>query len=185
MSADYGLTSQPYTSDPDALAKSQQSLAYTQAGFATGEIIIRGGTHYEFSWIPNPGFGATLRGTDLVAWYTTAWFDKYVKGVLVADKRLLTTRWHDDAAEAQVDPHHDGNMFSFYYRSRLDITKSDGTRFNCENLRARCPGMLVRDGQAPNYDYVTIATSPDSGPVPPNAPTGTGLYHDTAQLPAP
>ena len=53
MSADYGLTPQPNTGDPDPLAKSQQSLAYSQAGVDTGEMIIRGGTHYEFSFIPN------------------------------------------------------------------------------------------------------------------------------------
>src|SRR5437868_1168215 len=38
MSADYGLTPMPYTSDPDPLAKSTQSLAYSQAGVGTGEI---------------------------------------------------------------------------------------------------------------------------------------------------
>src|SRR5947209_11799997 len=69
MSADYFLTPTPYTSDPDPLAKSPESLAYTGAGVDTGEIIIRGGTHYEFSWIPNTAFGATLRGADEVAWY--------------------------------------------------------------------------------------------------------------------
>ena len=68
LSADYGLTPTPYTSDPDPLAKSRQSLAYTQAGIDTGEIIIRGGTHYEFSFIPNDGFPETLRGADAVAW---------------------------------------------------------------------------------------------------------------------
>ena len=85
MSADYGLTPTPYTSDPDPLAKSRQSLAYSAAGVDTGELIVRGGTHYEFSFIPNVGFPATLRGADAVAWYTTAWFDKYVKGDATAD----------------------------------------------------------------------------------------------------
>ena len=64
MSADYGLTPQPNTSDPDPLAKSQSSLAYSEAGVDTGELIIRGGTHYEFSFIPNVAFGGTLRGAD-------------------------------------------------------------------------------------------------------------------------
>src|SRR6185503_920282 len=121
MSADYGLTPQPNTSDPDPLSKSQQSLAYSQAGVDTGELIIRGGTHYEFSFIPNDAFGGTLRGADEVAWYTTAWFDKYVKGDAGADKRLLTKRWQSDSLEAAIDPDRDGNMFSSYYRSRLDI----------------------------------------------------------------
>jgi dienelactone hydrolase len=156
MSADYFIPPVPNTSDPDPLAKSQGSVAYTRAGVDTGELIIRGGTHYDFSWIPNPGFTATLRGADMIAWYTTAWFDKYVKGDPTADARLLTTRWRDDAAEAAVDPDGDGNLFSFYYRSRLDI---DG--FACEDLRAGCPGMAPDGGGA--YSYLDLATSPDAG----------------------
>jgi dienelactone hydrolase len=161
MSADYFLTPTPYTSDPDPLAKSQQSLAYTQAGVDTGEIVIRGGTHYEFSWIPDVGFPATLRGSDEVAWYTTAWFDKYVKGDSSADKRLLTNRWRSDSPEAAIDPDHDGNMFSFYYRSRLNIRLASGTRFACEDLRQGCPGLVTNDGGPASYSYLAVDTSPD------------------------
>jgi len=149
MSADYGLVATPNTSEPDPLAKSAQSLAYSRAGVDTGELVIRGGTHEDFSFIPNPAFGATLRGADMIAWYTTAWFDKYVKGDPTAQQRLLTTRWRSDGQEAAVDPDGDGNMFSFYYRSRLDI---DG--FTCEDLRAGCPGMAP-DGGGP-YSYYDL-----------------------------
>jgi dienelactone hydrolase len=161
MSADYGLTPTPFTSDPDPLAKSQASLAYSEAGVDTGELIIRGGTHYEFSFIPNPAFGGTLRGIDQVAWYTTAWFDKYVKGDPTADGRLLTTRWHSDAAEAAIDPNRDGNMYSSYYRSRLDIGLAAGGRFTCEDIRVRCPGMSSQDGWSGGYSYLDVANSPD------------------------
>jgi hypothetical protein len=80
MSADYGIVPTPNTSDADPLTKSAASLAYSRAGVDTGELVIRGGTHLDFSFIPNPAFGAALRGADMIAWYTTAWFDKYVKG---------------------------------------------------------------------------------------------------------
>lgn len=141
LSADYGLITTPYTADPDPLARSAQSLEYSRAGVDTGQLVIRGGTHYEFSFIPNPAFGATLRGADLTAWYTTAWFDRYVKGDPAADARLLTTRWQDN--------------LSFYYRSRLDI---EG--FTCEDLRAGCPGMVPGEGE---WSYLEVATSPDAG----------------------
>ena len=59
-------------------AKSKESLAYSQAGVDSGEIIIRGGSHLDFSFIPNQAFGASLRGPDMIAWYTSAWFDKYL-----------------------------------------------------------------------------------------------------------
>ena len=163
MSADYFLTPTPYTSDPDPLAKSGQSLAYTQAGVDTGEFIIRGGTHYEFSWIPNVAFPATLRGADAVAWYATAWFDKYLKGDASADARLLTNRWRSDAPEGAIDPNHDGNVFSFYYRSRLDIGLAGGGRFDCEDIRSGCPGMTSNDGQPGDYSYLSVDTAPDGG----------------------
>ena len=154
MSADYGLVVTPNTSDPDPHGKSAASLAYTQAGVDTGELIIRGGTHYEFSFIPNPGFPATLRGMDLVAWYTRAWMDRYVKGDKKADSALFTDRWRNDAREAAVDPDGDANLFSFYYRSRLKIGK-----VGCEDLRTGCPA-LKPDGQGP-YSYLGAAGLPD------------------------
>ena len=42
-----------------------------KAGVDTGEIIIRGGSHLDFSFIPNQAFGASLRGPDMIDWYTT------------------------------------------------------------------------------------------------------------------
>jgi dienelactone hydrolase len=162
MSADYYIPPTPNTSDPDPLAKSKQSFDYSKAGVDTGELIIRGGTHYDFDWIPNPGFPATLRGADMIAWYTTAWFDKYVRGDPSADARLLTNRWRGDAAEAAVDPHGDGNMFSSYYKSRLDIGLSGGGRFLCEDTRPGCPGLAASDGQPAEYEFIKLVTAPDS-----------------------
>jgi dienelactone hydrolase len=168
MSADYFLPPEPKTSDPDPLEKSGESLEYSKQGVDTGEIIIRGGTHYDFDWIPNPGFTATLRGADEITWYTSAWFDKYVKGDPAADKRLLTDRWRADAPEAAVDPNGDGNMFSAYYKSRLDIGLNGGGRFLCEDMRPGCPGMVAAsaDGQPAAYDYIKVATAPDSAASP-------------------
>jgi dienelactone hydrolase len=177
MAADYFLPPTPNTSQPDPEAKTARSVQYSEAGVDSGELIIRGGSHLDFSWIPNPAFGATLRGADMIDWYTTAWFDKYVKGDASADRRLLSDRWFDDAQESAVDPSGDGNMFSQYYRSRLDLTLAAGGRFDCEDLRpdpmrpeppstypeSTCSGFVprARDGWSGDYDYVAIATSPD------------------------
>jgi dienelactone hydrolase len=161
ISADYGLPPLPNLSLPDPQGKSRISHDYTRAGVDTGEIVIRGGSHLDFSFIPNQAFGASLRGPDLADWYTTAWFDKYLKHDRTADARLLSSRWREDPVEAAVDPSHDGNAFSFYYYSRLDVSLGRGKRFDCENLRDGCPGMTAGDGYAGVYSYVAIDTSPD------------------------
>jgi len=168
MSADYGLPPAPNTSLPNPEGKSTWSLNYSKAGVDTGEIIIRGGSHLDFSFIPNQAFGASLRGPDLIAWYTTAWFNKYLKHSPDADAELLTQRWRNDPTEATIDPNHDGNAFSFYYYSRLDIHLENGQVFDCEDLRDGCPGMVPEsdDGFPGSYSYLALDTSPDalSGP---------------------
>lgn len=161
LSADYMLTPTPYTTRPDPDAKSGASHAFSGAGVDSGQIVIRGGTHYEWSYLPLPVFGATLRGIDLSAWYTTAWFDRYVKGDLSAQRRLLTARWRQDGIEAAVDPSGDGNMFSDHYRSRLDLGHRDGRRVRCEDLRRGCRALTSRDGHDPSYSFLAIATTTD------------------------
>jgi hypothetical protein len=162
-----GITNDTFTgnesrsSDPDPLERSRASVAFSEAGVDTGSIAIRGGTHFEYSYLPSRAFRATLRGIDLAAWYTTAWFDKYVKGDRSADARLLTTRWRKDPGDLAVDPAGEGNLYSFYFRSRLDIRRADGSRFTCEDLREGCPGQTAADGQPAFYSYLAIATSPD------------------------
>ncbi|MCW2966704.1 MAG: alpha/beta hydrolase [Solirubrobacteraceae bacterium] len=203
MSADYFLPPEPNTSEPrtpqqcqaiqDAYdtngtkpteaegldCKSFVSNEYSRNGVDSGEIVIRGGSHLDFSFISNPAFGATLRGADLIDWYTTAWFDKYVKGDKTADARLLTNRWRHDGDEAQVDPGNDGNMFSFYHRSRLDFTLANGKKYDCEDLRTGCAGLSDDDGYKGDYSYIALATSPD-GSAAPGAPGGAGLYGSSA-----
>ena len=186
ISADYGIPPVPNRSDPDPLSKSVQSRELSKAGIDTGELVIRGGTHYEFSWIPNAAFGAALRGADLTAWYTTAWFDRYVKGDATAERRLLTDRWRRDAPTGAIDPDRDPNIWSFYHRSRLDIGLGGGRRFLCEDLRSGCPGLTAVDGFAGEYDYVRIATSPDaeagSGAAAGGAGSGAGARREVFRL---
>lgn len=180
ISADYGLPPLPNTAAPDPAAKSIWSHAYSSAGVDTGEIIIRGGSHLDFSYIPLIALGASKRGPDLTTWYTTAWFDKYLKHDPTADARLLTDRWRHDTVEAKIDPSHDGNAFSFYYPSRLDITLTSGPRWTCEDLRAGCAGMLA-DGRPATYSYLAADTTPDATTGPGatiHAPGPNSIYRE-------
>ena len=166
LAADYHQPPESYTSDPDPQAKNHAFLAYKQAGVDSMQVNIRGGTHYEFSFLPGGAatypFGtATLRGYDLVGWYTTAWFDRYVKCGSAAckreaDARLLSDRWRDDPEEGAVDPDADSNMYSFYLRSRFDVATADGSRATCDDMRTGCASMAP-DGLAPSYDMVADA----------------------------
>ena len=181
MSADYFLPPTPNTSLPKYDAKDTESLIYSRHHVDTGEIVIRGGSHLDFSFIPNNGFGASLRGPDLISWYTDAWFDYYLKHQKSAYKRLVTTRWQHDTAEAKVDSYHDGNAFSYYYRSRLDIRKPNGKRFNCEDLRKGCRGMTRHDGYHGRWSYVKVDTSRQGRATHKHVPSGTGIYPKDAR----
>ena len=201
MSADYFLPPTPNTSEPPSPAycagveaaaekgtppsmsdgtqcKSLASLGYSKRGIDTGEIVIRGGSHLDFSFIPNHAFGASLRGADLIDWYTTAWFDKYVKGDPTADRRLLTDRWRHDVQEGDVDPDGDPNIFSFYHPSRLDFTLTDGTKVDCEDLRSGCPALTADDGWPGDYSYAVVDRTPDHGTL--RSVTASGLVRACA-----
>lgn len=161
FSNDYALIPLPRSGDPDPLSSSKASYAFSKAKVDTGQINIRGGTHYEYSYIPMLPFAATLHGIDMASWYTTAWFDKYLQDQKSADRRLRTRRWQRDARTASFDPDGDGNLFSYGLQSRLDIRLEGGGRFRCEDLRAGCKGMRSKDGRGPGYSYLSTATRPD------------------------
>ncbi len=169
---DYGIAPAPMTSDPDPQQGNEGFLAYQEAGVDSFEFHIRGGTHEESAFIPGmtvPALGlASLRGGDLVAWYTAAWMDRWVRcaGSRAckedADSRLLSDRWRDDERSGQIDANDDPNVFSFYTRSRFDFHTADGAEVVCDDMRAGCPSMQP-DGLPPGYDFVADAYTLPSG----------------------
>jgi dienelactone hydrolase len=170
---DYGIDPMPNTADPDPQTGNDGFLAYKQAGVDSMELHIRGGTHEESAFIPGDTEGylglASLRGGDFIAWYTTAWFDRYVKCKTPAckaeaDRRLLSDRWRDDTRSGDIDLNQDANVFSFYGRSRFDIGVADGGRRRCDDMRAGCSSMRA-DGQAAGYSFVSDAYSAPHGVV--------------------
>ena len=152
LSGDYGIgggcstgvTPTPCTEPLDPQAANGASHTFSGAGVPTGQINTRAGTHFESALIPNGIFPATLRGMDQLAWYTVAWLDRWVKGDESAEARLLTSRWHRDRRDFEVDPAGRGNLFSANLRSRYDFPKVGGGQIHCEDLRQGC-GLLVND----------------------------------------
>lgn len=192
MSNDYVLTPTPYTSDPDPQSHNEGFLAYRAAGTDSMQVNIRGGTHYEYSFLPGntlpyPFGAATLRGEDVAAWYSTAWSDRYVKckGRLPcranADARLLTNRWRDDPTETRIDPSGDPNLYSFYLRSRYAFHEANGRKVTCDDMRGECSSMAP-DGLPPDYSFDADADRPDgkrrSRPIPCSVPQAGGRERD-------
>ncbi len=173
LTNDYSLFAPPFTQLPDKKAKSTASSKLSTLGVDTGAIVVRGGTHFEGAFIPNPGFGSTLRGNDLYAWYIKAWFDRYVMERDDADAPLLTDRWRKDPLAAAVDGAGDGNQFSQYFFSRMDVRRrDDGTRVTCENLRDGC-ASITADGRAPaDFDFLNYVNTKDEAPA---GSSGTAL----------
>lgn len=181
ISNDYGITQQPFMSDPDPQTKNSAFAAYKAADVDSMQMTIRGGSHEESAFIPGNTTGptplgaASLRGSDLIAWYTTAWFDKYVRcpGATNpqaceanADAKLLSDRWRDDAPGEAVDLAGDPNVFSFYFRSRFDFTKADGSSAVCDDMRTGCDNMEP-DGLPVPYSFVADAFEPRGDEEPP------------------
>jgi hypothetical protein len=134
------LTPTPYLAPPNPWAKARASLAYSVAGVDTGEVVIRGGTHLDFTDAPGM-LPATYRGVDVSAWYTTAWFLRYVAHRPIGQAMLLTRRWQNDTIAQAYDPEHDPNVMSWHFRSRLSIHRLDGGSWLCNDLRRGCAGM--------------------------------------------
>ena len=138
----------PLTDRPGPAERKNGGFARLQGrrrGLDAGQL--RGGTHFEYSFIPGqtvPALGqATLRGIDMVAWYTVAWFDSYVK--------CTATRWRPadasssptagettSARRGRTSSPADPNLYSFYFRSRYSLRAADGSLLTCDDMRAGC-----------------------------------------------
>jgi len=158
IASEYYIGDPPYTAEPDPQGNNGAFLQHQAAGIDAMEVTIRGGTHFEYSFLPNPAFTATLRGIDLASWYTVAWFDKQLKRDPSADTRLLSDRWRHDAAGAAVDLDADGNLLSWHYRSRLAFRLEGAAHdlVTCDDMRTGCDVLTPqeRDGSPPSYSFL-------------------------------
>jgi len=161
INGDYLVAGIPYLTPPRPQDKATASLAYSAAGVDTGNITIRGATHFDFNDVPLV-LPASRRGIDLVTWYTVAWFAKYLQNDPLADRMLMSTRWQNDAAAAKALPAGEPNVYSWHYRSRLSITQANGQRFQCEDLRKGCAAQVpaANDCGATPYAFASVATGP-------------------------
>jgi dienelactone hydrolase len=164
ISNDYGFWMEPTSTPPDPLAKQGGYQTLAAAGTDTQEVVLRGATHLEYTYIPLV-LPASRLGERFASHYTTAWFDRYLKGDAAAFDRLTATQFDggadassigagDFSAEAALaDPTNPeaGNVpyeiegmsvpdvLSFYYDSAYSLTDpATGAKATCADMRAGC-----------------------------------------------
>ena len=142
QSADYFLAPTPKSAPPDPETKLGGFETWREAGVPTYELVVRGGTHYEWSRIPTFPATSWSFGNALADHYSLAWLDRWLKrpeesGYHTADERLLADEeWAD--------------RLSFYYRSARDFPTRTGDWRVADDVRAATldtdPAGLAGDG---------------------------------------
>jgi dienelactone hydrolase len=160
---DYGFTTQPAMSAPDAESKNAGYTQVVKAGQPSQIIALRGATHLTYSYIPLV-FQANQLGERMASYYTKAWFDLHLRGDRTGLTRLTSSAFDgsvdvssigagsfDPALVDPADPY-SGNVpylikgikvadaVSFYYRSAWSLKDPrTGARLDCQDVRKGCP----------------------------------------------
>ncbi|MEA2272648.1 MAG: hypothetical protein QOI98_1356 [Solirubrobacteraceae bacterium] len=91
------------------------ATAFRRAGVDAMLVALRGSTHQEWTYIPYslinplaPLFNASARGQEVAAYYTLAWFDRYLKAGNAADAahRLTANRFDDSSDRSSIGSGH-------------------------------------------------------------------------------
>ena len=142
QSADYFLTPAPKAEPPDPDTKLRGFERWRAAGVPTYELVVRGGTHYEWSRLPTFPATSWTFGNALSEHYSVAWLDRWLKrpdevGYHSADDRLLA----DDAW---------ADHLSFYYRSARAFETRSGRSRREDDVRAAALGSSADPATLPD-----------------------------------
>ena len=151
QSADYFLTPTPYTSPPDPDGKRGGFLTWQAAGIPSYQLVVEGGSHYEWSLLPTfpttawePG-GQGGWGNPLARHFTVAWLDRWLKvagetGHADADARLLDLSFRPDASDLQGGSGVASwcERLSFHFTSSHAFPSRDGDPQQVDDLRDAC-----------------------------------------------
>jgi hypothetical protein len=116
---------------PDPESKKDAFNAWRGAGLDTMQVATRAATHLEWSFVPVLPLASSSWGNKIVAYYTLAWFDKYLKHDPTADARLLTKAFNapDNAACGGND-----GCYSIYYKNAYWFHDSGGALHSCDDV---------------------------------------------------
>lgn len=145
QAADYFRSPVPKAEPPAGEAKARAYERWTAAGVPAYQLVVRGGTHYEWSRVPSFPATSWSFGNELADHYSLAWLDRWLKrpgepGYADADARLLADDRYAD-------------RLSFYYRSARDFPGRGGERHRSRDLR--------EDAGAPDAEALLAAVTGD------------------------
>jgi dienelactone hydrolase len=160
MSNDYAFNTQPRSAPPAADGKQGGYKQLVAAGVDSAEVVLRGATHLEYTYI-DAVLPASRLGERMASYYTVAWFDRYLKGGSGGFNRLVATSFDGSAdrssigagdfsqAKALANPTDPtagnvpykiegmtiANALSFYYGSAYSLTSPAGGKWACTDMR--------------------------------------------------
>src|SRR4051794_6154752 len=162
LSNDYAFNTTPAVNPPDPHAKDAGFKQLADAGVDSQLVVFRGATHLTYTYI-DLVFQANELSERMASYYTTAWFDRYLKDKDGAFDRLTAKKFDDTADKhsigagvydpALADPgdRFSGNVpykingitvadaVSFYYLSEYALTDPHGhKRVTCGDVRKGC-----------------------------------------------
>jgi len=116
---------------PDPGSKKLAFDAWRKAGVDTFQLATRAATHLEWSYVPVLPLSASSWGNAIVAYYTLAWFDKYLRHDPTGDARLLTKAFNEPN-----NPACGGNdgCYSIYYQNAYWFHDAGGTLHSCDDV---------------------------------------------------
>ena len=116
---------------PDPESKKAAFNKWRAAGLDTFQVATRAATHLEWSFVPILPLASSSWGNAIVAYYTLAWFDKYLRHDPTADARLLTNEFNkpDNPACGGND-----GCYSIYYKNAYWFHDAGGALHACDDV---------------------------------------------------
>ena len=152
ISNDYGFWMQPTNEPPDPLEKQSGYQALAAAGVDTAEVVLRGATHLEYTYIPVL-LPASRLGERFASHYTVAWFDRYLKGDPRAFYRLTAAQYDGGADSTSIGA---GDYSA-------DAALANPTDPTAGNVPYKIEGMPVANTLSFYYDSAYSLTDPSTG----------------------
>jgi hypothetical protein len=118
-------------SRPNPESKKGAFNKWRAAGLDTMQVATRAATHLEWSYVPVLPLASSSWGNAIVAYYTLAWFDKYLRHDPTADARLLTNEFNqpDNPACGGND-----NCYSIYYKNAYWFHDGANALHSCDDV---------------------------------------------------